>query len=138
MTTLIAIISALLIGLASALVTKFVLYIIGDPWKEEVNTKALFSRIGVWIAQGYDHAEKMTAIRMQRIRENKHIDRHAEDRYLSTMKNWWMAAGACYYCLNVYVSVIVSCLIFTQFDLSLWLLIASLPASHYAIGWVME
>lgn len=113
---LILIVVALFLGIASAFTTKFILYLIGDPWDEQVNKKAIFSKIGEWIDKGY----------------------HIHETLNPAKRNWFMALGACYYCLNVYVSFAVSFAILWHLDLTLWLLIVCMPVSHFSISKIMD
>lgn len=113
---LLSIAGAFLLGIASAFATKFILYLIGDPWDEQVNKKAIFSFIGDWIDKGY----------------------HIHETLNPTKRNWFMALGACYYCLNVYVSFGLSTFLLWRLDLTAWLLLVALPVSHFTISKVMD
>ena len=122
----------LIFGALGALTTKFVEYLIGDPWDDHVHTKAIFSRIGLFVAEGYDRCE---ADRKAKLTGETSIEKR--NRISAGRKNWYMAMGACYYCLNVYVTAAVCIPTFLHYDVSLWFLILSLAVSHFTIEKVM-
>lgn len=138
---LLTILSVVLLAAISALGTKFIEHLIGDPWNEhlddsgndrKVNEKAILSWIGLWIVEGYEKREKAISQFLSGVKPEKQL-------YNSTRhKNLFMALGACYYCLNIWVTLGLCSFAFYQFDLSYWNLLYALPVSHFVIGWVME
>jgi len=108
-------ISVIIIGCLCALLTKFIEYVLGDPWQDRVNAKAIFGKLGLWIAKGYEESEMRP-----------------------TKRNWFMAAGACYYCLNVYVTAITSLIALHGLEISLLWVILCLPISHYLLSYIMD
>lgn len=125
------IISAIIIGCCGALASKFILYLIGDPHEEEVNTKAIFAFIGVWVFHGYERIERKIANDMAFIKPETKL---SEDKLLSSRKNWFMALGACPICFNTYITGIVCTILFIHFDISFWNLLLAYPSSHYIMG----
>lgn len=130
-TTLLTIVSVLLLAACAPLMTLFVLYLIGNPDRDTVNTKAIFSFIGAWVAEGYDRTERKIA---EAMRQEAHCHAKEETRSLTRKKNWFMAAGACPKCLNVYVSTAFLSIMFLHFDLSFLNLIYALPVTHYFLS----
>jgi hypothetical protein len=131
---MINILIALIIGCSGALATKFILFLIGDPHEETVNPRAILSFIGVWIFYKYEETEKKIKDKIQ----NPHLTDKTKDKYLSTRLNWYKAAGACHYCLNVYVTAIVCTVGFINYDMSFWNLIFALPLSHFLLGHIID
>lgn len=129
---MINILIALIIGCSGALSTKFILFLIGDPHEETVNSRAILSFIGVWIFYKYEETEKKI---VEGVGCN---DGKGSDKYLSTRLNWYKAAGACHYCLNVYVTAIVCTIGFIIYDISFWNLIFALPLSHFLLGHIID
>lgn len=134
------ILSVILIAAISALATKFIEHLIGDPWDDhqtpsgdsKVNQKAILSFIGLWIVQGYEKREREIQQLLSGVKIEKRLYQAVRQ------KNLFMAIGACYYCLNFYVTLVLCSFAFYQFDLSYWNLLYALPVSHFVIGWVME
>jgi hypothetical protein len=127
------ILSALLIGFISGGLTMFLLYLIGDPWKDQVNVKAIFSRIGMWVDRGYSKVEKRRSeIASRAISDKDH------QNALTGLTNWFMAAGACPYCFGVYVNLAFAIPSLLMADVSLWWIFATIPASQLAISWLVS
>jgi hypothetical protein len=129
---MINILIALIIGCSGALATKFILFLIGDPHEETVNPRAILSFIGVWIFYKYEETERKI------VEGTGAKGMKGSDKYLSTRLNWYKAAGACHYCLNVYVTAIVCTIGFINYDISFWNLIFALPLSHFLLGHIID
>lgn len=110
----------------AALLTEFTLYLIGDPWLEKVNTKAVFSRVGLWIARKYERADA----RLQ-LRKSNHPD---PDKYAASHPIVWMSLGACPYCFNAWFTLLFCGAWFLGLGISLWYLILAAPISHWLLG----
>lgn len=132
---ILTILSVILLACIAPLLTCFLEYLIGDPWKEEVNTKAIFSRIGVWVSHGYDRTERKIAEKMMR---SKVGSKQQEEILLSQKKNWYMVLGACPSCMNVYVSAGFLVGFFIICSISMWWLFAAMPISHFVLGKILE
>lgn len=140
-TTILTIVSVLLLAACAPLITLFVLYLIGRPDLPEFdpedkdaphfNSKAIFAVIGRWIMDGYDRTERKIAEQMAK---EGHCYLATERRSLARKKNWFMAAGACPKCLNVYVSTAFLSIMFLHFDLNFLNLIYALPVTHYFLS----
>lgn len=127
------IVSTLLLASCAPLMTKFLLYIMGNPHHERVNVKAIFGQVGLWVAEGYDRTDRQIAERASTL-----FDARKADRYAATQKNWFMMAGACPYCMNVWVSGLLLTTLFLLFGIPLWNMIYAMPVGHYVLGLVLD
>jgi hypothetical protein len=128
------IVSVLLLASCAPLMTKFLLYIMGNPHHEHVNIKAIFAQAGLWVAEGYDRTDRKIAERIS----GKFCDTRKVDRYAATQKNWYMMLGACPYCMNVWVSGLLLTSLFLLFGIPLWNLVYAMPVGHYVLGLVLD
>lgn len=119
LSALIHVLTVCLIAFISACSTRFYLYLIGDPWDEQVNRKAIFSFIGKWVEDNYFLAEEKI-----------------KGSY--TRKNWFMALGACHHCNNVYWTAIIGSLLIWLCSYSFLWLIPVFPLSHFVISWLIK
>ena len=107
-----------------ASVTVFIEYIIGDPWKEDINEGAIFSFYGKWILK--KHEEYANSIIL-----NKPQGAH-------TKVNWYKALGCCPKCFNVHVAWILTLGIVLGSPLSWWGVFITIPISHIVLIWLMD
>jgi len=120
---LVELLCVLIIGAMAGALTRLFEYVIGNPFKEDMNQGAILSVYGRWILKNYNRVEKTM------------FDGHAKGHYALNM---WKAAGVCPFCVNVYISLIfgIVCIVFSP--IHWWLIFAILAVSHFVLGWILE
>lgn len=132
--TLLELIYVIVVGLMGGVATFWFMSLIGDPDKEEVNTRAIFSFYGVWIRHKYDAYEKALEDRITRRAMNLKEQEKFEARHI----NWAKSGGACRYCTGVYITAFMSAIIFYCTDVSLWWIFLTLPTFHFSLKHMTE
>ena len=114
---------ALLLGAIVGLTTRFLEYLIGNPWRDEVYKGSILSFFGVWIRKNYDRVEQ--SIEVDNVKGYSRL-------------NMWKALWVCPFCLNVYVGLVYVGLSVVYTDFWWWLALAVLSVSHYVLGWILD
>lgn len=130
---MIAIITTVLIGILSGALTKFFLYLIGNPYQEKVNTGAIFSFYGVWVRQNHDRLKEQIEYRL-----SGYSNVNSFDKAAARMINKYKALGACPWCINVYIAAISGSFFLCFHEISLWHLIYLLPISHLSLTYIID
>jgi hypothetical protein len=131
---LLLLIYVIITGLLGGIATYWFMSLIGDPDTEDLNTRAIFSFYGVWIRQKFDKYEKNMEDQMTRMT----LTMRQEQRYEARHINWAKSMGACRYCTGVYITALVSFLIFYTQGISLWWIFLTLPVFHFSLKYTME
>lgn len=115
----------ILIGIGVALFTYLFEYVIGSPWKDHVNTKAIFSFYGLWLHKKYEQMQNKIA--MNQAPSNAH-----------TQLNWYSAIGACPYCINVHFANITAIGVALGGSLHWWGWFIVAAVAHFVLCLVMD
>ena len=124
----------ILIGLSGGVITHWISSLIGNPERQDVNTRAIFAFYGVWIKQKYEAFEKRLADNLTR----KDFTIKQEEMYIARNLNFWMSAGCCPKCMSVWVTAIISIIVFALTGVSLWWVFFALPFSSITLRWMMD
>ena len=130
---MIAIITTILIGILSGALTKFFLYLIGNPYQESMNTGAILSFYGIWVRHNHDRLKEQIEKRLSGYSDEKSFDKAA-----TRMINKYKALGACPWCINVYIAAISGGFFLWFHDISLWHLVYLLPISHLSLTYIID
>jgi len=130
---MINIIIVILTGIIIGSVTKFFLYLIGNPYQEKVNTGAIFAFYGVWVRQKHDEFSEHLQRKLSGLSSEKEFERKA-----ARMINIFKALGACPWCVNVYISALFGCASLYYYNISLWHLVYLLPISHLSLSYIID
>jgi len=131
------IIYVIIISCIAGSTTYFIEFLIGNPNEDKVNLRSIFSWIGVLIDEGYHRTETKVSDYMNE-RGGSNLLSTTQKLRVTFMLNWYKALGACHLCLNVYVTVIVTLLVYHFTDVSMWWVLLSLPVSSMFLQWLYQ
>ena len=112
---------ALIIGMICGAFTRFFEYLIGNPFRDEMNHGNILAFYGRWIRNNYDKQEARQG-----------------ERGAAYALNMWKAAGVCPYCVNVYITLIFGGICIWYSGIHWWLIFAILAVSHYTLGYIFD
>ena len=104
---ILTILYVILISGVGACTTYFYQFIIGNPDKDEVYLRSIFSFFGVWLEKKYNKIEDPIENSIVNMGGMKSL--HYKDRMKIALNvNIWKPLGICIYCSNVYITAIVT------------------------------
>lgn len=131
---LISVLISILVGICCGIFTMFFSYCIGNPHNDEVNTRQIFSRYGVWLRHKYDELEfrieKNAAAKAIRTMDRPDL---MSERELSKHQNWYKAMGMCPICSNVYLTLIMGSISCGVLSMNFFFLFFILMFSHITV-----
>lgn len=121
------------IGLLSGALTYVLEYIIGQPYKDNLNTRAVFSRYGLWVRRKYNEYEFRLSERV--IRQK---DVLSEENVEVKSINIYMMLGACPSCFNIWVTAAFSIITLLSIGYSPFWAFLALGTSHFSLHFMMD
>lgn len=134
---ILTILYVILISGVGACTTYFYQFIIGNPDKDEVYLRSIFSFFGVWLEKKYNKIEDPIQNSIENMGGMKSL--HYKDRMKIALNvNIWKPLGICIYCSNVYITAIVTGIIFYFTFVSLWWILPSLVISNMILNFIEQ
>jgi hypothetical protein len=117
--------------------TYFYQFLIGNPDHDQIYLRSIFSFFGVWLLNKYDAAEKPIENEIANSGGEKYLSRKQQMR-IALNVNFWKPFGICAYCSNVYITAIVTGIIYLFTSVSLWWILPSLVISNLTLNWIEQ
>jgi hypothetical protein len=117
--------------------TYFYQFLIGNPDHDQIYLRSIFSFFGVWLLDKYNENEKPVQNYIDERGGEKMLNREQQMKVAKNV-NWTKMLGICIFCTNVYITAIVTGIIYFFTSVSLWWILPSLVISNLTLNWIEQ
>lgn len=117
--------------------TYFYQFLIGNPDHDQIYLRSIFSFFGVWLLDKYNEKEKPVQNYIDERGGEKLLNRQQQMTVAKNV-NWTKMLGICIFCTNVYITAIVTGIIYFFTSVSLWWVLPSLVISNLTLNWIEQ